>query len=220
MGITSYFSLRRPNAALVDRYLADMDPLPFNHDFVGSTAGDSPLPHGRLICFEVSLGQGRGTFFSAREQLLSWDMHRGSSRTSILRASPARHKMPQVGEALATLASLPFGGPPMLWTMNPIRVSYVERRNPLICRSPARFLGSGDGCHAAVGYATLQGHLLAGEERMEVRWHADGQVTFRVTSIARGAGLLGRAVFIFLKSSQNGFFHEQCRCMKLPHEKS
>ena len=67
---------------------------------------------------------------------------------------------------------------------------------------------------SAVAYATLAGHKLAGEERMAVVWAHDGTVTFDVLSISRGSGLVGRALFALLASTQRRFFGEQVSCMQ------
>ncbi len=76
--------------------------------------------------------------------------------------------------------------------------------------------GRGGGGRRTVqaGYATLEGHLIAGEERMSVSLHPTGEVTFEVVSYSRGAGPLGRILFVGLEPAQRRFFREQCRCMQ------
>ena len=82
--------------------------------------------------------------------------------------------------------------------VNPCRKGYLE-----------------DGTRAAaVSYATLDGHLIAGEERMSIHWAADDEVIFEVRSLSRGAGPVGRLLFPWLGPEQRRFFEEQARCMR------
>jgi uncharacterized protein (UPF0548 family) len=86
----------------------------------------------------------------------------------------------------------------LFWVLNPCRV---------VCRVDGRR-------YASVGYATLDGHLIAGEERMTVRRGPSGDVTFEVLSLSRGAGPVGKLLFFALGRTQDRFFQEQCRCMR------
>lgn len=74
------------------------------------------------------------------------------------------------------------------------------------------------GIQSAVAYATKQGHLIQGEERMRVVWFRgrgdDGSVWFEVYSVSRGAGIVGGVVFPFVRSMQRRFFHEQAETMR------
>lgn len=57
-----------------------------------------------------------------------------------------------------------------------------------------------------------------GEERMRVVWFSgrggDDSVWFEVFSVSRGAGLVGGAVFPFVRSMQSRFFREQAETMR------
>ena len=67
----------------------------------------------------------------------------------------------------------------------------------------------------AISYATLERHLLAGEERMRVSIHPrTGRVEFTVLSLSRGSGPLGKLLFPLLAPAQRRFFDEQVRCMR------
>ena len=85
-----------------------------------------------------------------------------------------------------------------LWVLNPCRVVYQQS----------------DRRRTAVAYATLQGHLIAGTERMAVEWQADGSVEFTVLSLSCGAGPVGRLLFVGLARTQHRFFRDQLACMK------
>jgi uncharacterized protein (UPF0548 family) len=148
--------------------------------------GGRPEERLRILELRTRLGSGEFCFRRARKLLLAWDVHSGSSRTGIWTDNEG---------AVVTWAQLVPG----LWVLNPCRV--LPTRSDWRCVS--------------VGYATTRGHLIAGFERMEVRWHAhDDSVTFDIHSESRGAGLVGRTIFPLLAPAQMRFFSEQLRCMR------
>jgi len=159
---------------------------------VASAPSDQVHPTGlRLIRRSVRLGHGDRCWSRARALLLDWQMHTGSSWSAI-------HVHPSGG--LVTLAALPHARLPLLWVTNPCRV--VRQRTADQRRV------------VSVGYATLEGHLIAGEERMSVTRDSSGDVNFEVVSYSRGCGLLGSLLFFGLEQTQRRFFAEQCRCMR------
>ena len=142
----------------------------------------------RMIELSTELGRGRKRLRRAREQLLGWQMHRGSRTTGIFTEGHG---------ALVTYARMAPG----LWVINPCRV--IETR-----------VDVRRGSHATtVGYTTTVGHLIAGRELLTVRRVRDGTVLFEVHSVSRGAGPIGRAIFPLLAPAQWRFFREQMRCM-------
>ena len=185
---TVHLSRKPPCESTLKSYAAAraVSVRPFNHGFMpGGTLQEERL---RRIELQIRLGSGASCFRSSRNLLLAWDMHRGCSRSGIWTDNEG---------ALVTWARLL----PALWVINP-------------CRTLSPLLSSHDKRAAAVGYATTRGHLIAGFERMEVRWHAgDDSVTFHIHSVSRGAGLLGRALFPWLAPAQRRFFEDQLRCM-------
>ncbi|CAM9395251.1 unnamed protein product [Scytosiphon promiscuus] len=74
------------------------------------------------------------------------------------------------------------------------------------------------GRQSAVAYATSEGHLIEGEERMRVLHFCgrggDDSVWFEVYSVSRGAGLAGSVLFPFVQSMQRRFFQEQALTMR------
>ena len=181
--------LGKPSVSTMERYLATLDGVPYNHDFAEATLSDAGRQHAHLrtIEYRCTLGSGAACYRSARACLLGWGMHSGSSWCGLLTRGDA-------GAGLCTFAAM--AGP--LWVLNPCRVVYRQsgRRQ------------------SAVAYATLQGHLIAGTERMEVEWQADGAVEFTVVSLSRGAGPVGRLLFVGLARTQRRFFRDQLACMK------
>jgi uncharacterized protein (UPF0548 family) len=202
------FASNAPSDRVLDDYVASLSSRRHNHAFVGQTANAPPLDLppavgvGTLAATRtldscqavreirccIHLGTGGRTFERARDALLGWKMHEDSPRTSVRLGTHSD---------LATVASL---GPVWLplWVFNPCRKVYMENRPRT----------------SAVSYATLERHLIAGEERMSVVWKADDTVIFQVVSLSRGAGWLGRLLFPWLGPEQRRFFEEQARCMR------
>ena len=111
---------------------------------------------------------------------------------------------------LVTISKSPLLG---IWTYNPCQVIYdlVDER----CTNRR-----GHGLtYSATAYATLVGHLLAGEERVSVAIHdsngsssspSSGRVEVEVLSYSRATdSVLGRMVFPLIKGMQERFFEEQ-----------
>ena len=173
----------------MERYLATLDGVPFNHDFAEATLSDAGRQHAHLrtIEYRCTLGSGAACYRSARACLLGWGMHSGSSWCGVLTRGDA-------GAGLCTFAVM--AGP--LWVLNPCRVVYQQNGRR----------------RSAVAYATLQGHLIAGTERIAVEWQADDSVEFTVFSLSRGAGPVGRLLFVGLARTQRRFFRDQLVCMK------
>ena len=182
--------LGKPSVSRMERYLATLDGIPYNHDFAAATLSNAgrQYAHLRTIEYRCTLGSGAACYRSARACLLGWRMHSGSSWCGVLTRGGG------AGAALCTFAAM--AGP--LWVLNPCRVVYQQS----------------DRRRTAVAYATLQGHLIAGTERMAVEWQADGSVEFTVLSLSRGAGPVGRLLFVGLARTQRRFFRDQLACMK------
>ena len=148
---------------------------------------DCPLDAdtARVIRITGSLGNGKQCYRRAKKMLLEWRMHEGSDTTGVMHTANG---------AVVTWSRMLPG----LLVFNP-------------CRELAPMVGRR---HATVAYATTRGHLLAGTERMSVRWDLNGEVCFELLSVSRGAGV-GRFLFPFLAPAQHRFFKEQLRCMQL-----
>jgi len=184
----------RPSDESLTAFAASIADRAINHDIhlARAPASGTPARSLRVIAMRVPLGHGRACWRRARRRLLSWEMHEGSTWSAVLVEDPP-------GRSLVTLAALPSPRLPLLWVSNP-------------CRAVRRRVGRR---RCSVGYSTLSGHLLEGEEKMDVVWSRDtDEVAFEVVSHSRGAGPLGKLLFPALSSTQRRFFREQCRCMQ------
>jgi len=102
---------------------------------------------------------------------------------------------------LVTISKSPGG----IWTWNPCQViydlvdeRYTDKRNHHGLT------------YTATAYATLKGHLLAGEERLCVAIHDDSKVEVEVLSYSRATNsVLGKTIFPFVRGMQQRFFADQ-----------
>jgi uncharacterized protein (UPF0548 family) len=64
------------------------------------------------------------------------------------------------------------------------------------------------GIYSSIGFSTVKGHLLAGEERFGVEWRQDldDSVWLDLWSVSRGSEVLGRIAFPFVIPIQRAFF--------------
>lgn len=156
---------RRPSSQQIHEFCDTIAPRAYNHEFVGAvahvddTATAAPLRGLRRIEYAATLGKGRACYRRARRQLLAWRMHEGGNS--------AIYTQGRIGDPLATVAAMPHPMAACCWVLNPCRVT-VRESGPF---------------SSAVGYATLDLHLIAGEERMSVTFDASsGTVRFRATA--------------------------------------
>lgn len=107
---------------------------------------------------------------------------------------------------LVTISKSPGG----IWTWNPCQViydlvdeRYTDKRNHHGLT------------YTATAYATLKGHLLAGEERLCVAIHDDSKVEVEVLSYSRATNsVLGKAIFPFVRGMQQRFFSDQITALE------
>ena len=180
--------IRRPTPLIASDYANRYLLKPYNHDYALVFVNDSDvdLPKGyKVIKLTQKLGSGQKTYQRAKKILKTFNMHSGS-KTSGIYVGPE-------GAVTTFARSAPF-----LWSMNPCRRTHSEE-----CENDR---------HTRVGYATLQGHLIAGAETMEIRQQGC-DVFFELVSISRGSGPLGRIIFPFIRRTQLKFFQEQASTM-------
>lgn len=174
---------------------------PFNYAPVGMTRGAAAPAGGegwrRRVELDALLGSGRPTFRRAARALRELRVHEGSRTRGIgVAAARGRHSS-LVGSScgMVTWARSALG----VYAINPCRIVADDASRTRV----------------AVTYGTVQGHWIAGEESMVVRYEPrSGRVTFSVRSLSRGSGALGGALFPFLGRMQRAFFEEQVSVMQ------
>lgn len=133
---------------------------------VGATRGDV-LPDGyRHLRRHERIGVGEEAFRAAVAALRGWDMHRGAG-LAVRTTGPAR-----IGGRMASGTGL---GPLRLWA--PVEVVWLV----------------GEARRFGVGYGTLPGHPVRGEEAFEVRVDEADQVWAEIRAFSRPARWYARA---------------------------
>jgi uncharacterized protein (UPF0548 family) len=155
------FSLRTPRTDDLDRILATQERRPFSYPQVGWSL-TTRAPEGAFMNQgSALLGRGQDTYQRARVALTNWRMFPPWIRLH------ARERDVAPGNVVLTVARCAG-----LWAINACRVIYVHEDR-------------GEVDSLAIGYGTLDGHLMAGEERFRVSWrHQDDAVWYDVWSFS------------------------------------
>jgi uncharacterized protein (UPF0548 family) len=111
------------------------------------------------------------------------------------------------GRPLCTLAKcLGF-----IWVLNPCRIV----KSTLASSSSSDSSSSSSKSMNQIAFSTVNGHLLAGEERFRVVYDkATDQVKFDMYSFSRPANVLGLIALPYVRHVQKSFFKDQATCMK------
>jgi len=195
-------------------YMKSFSSRNINHPFFGwsctntsdeSTTSAAPCRSFSVNQHIISLGKGRAVFDKASTLLnnfvnvnaLGWievHAHQTSKSMSLRDLRP--------GDALCTLARC-FG---VVWVLNPCRVIAADYHQ---CQGGRR------GQVTQIAFSTLNGHLLAGEERFRViRCEQTDEVTFDMFSFSRPANLFGLIALPYVRWVQGRFFAEQAVMMR------
>jgi uncharacterized protein (UPF0548 family) len=181
------FALRRPDSNRLDAILAAYEQRQYSYDQVGWSRS-ATAPAGAFVNRgEAFLGQGESVFLRARQTLAQWQMF----PTDWIRAY-TREPAVAAGNVVATVARCAG-----LWAVNACRVVYVDD----IRRDAVESL--------AIGYGTLRGHLMRGEERFRVSWdHRDDAVRYDVWSFSWPDRFAARCALPLIRRIQRRFAKE------------
>lgn len=151
--------MRRLSANVLGSYLD----APLTYPEVGATRTAS-MPRGyRILDQTDTIGQGEASFGRLAAALTRWDLQRAIG-LEVLASSPT------IVAGATIVSALPLG---------PLRLAVP-------CRVVFRVE---DGRTMGFAYGSLPGHPLVGEERFTAELHEDGQVTLRIASFSRPAGI-------------------------------
>ncbi|CAL5197437.1 unnamed protein product [Lathyrus oleraceus] len=89
------------------------------------------------------------------------------------------------------------------WLMMPLQVVYVNETKTTKTRGASFGFGSG----------TLQGHLLAGEERFSIEIDENNQVWYEILSFSKPAHVLSFVGYPYVMLRQKYFAHESAKVM-------
>ena len=224
----------------IDKYVKGLIDSPFNHPFVGYTVEDNvngdinrpkPAPSSsyRTNYLSVNIGEGQERYKRASNILKSFSMIKMMGWTEIHcmksslpvtaniideprgTVSSATSFNLNEGQPLCTLAKC-FG---FIWVLNPCRIvkSSFDVSKPPIQRTDK---DSADSITMnQIAFSTVNGHLLAGEERFRVIHNKDtNQVVFDMYSFSKPANVLGLIALPYVRHVQKSFFKDQASCMK------
>ncbi|XP_006649239.1 UPF0548 protein At2g17695 isoform X2 [Oryza brachyantha] len=136
----------------------------------------------------VLLGSGAATFSHAKSALLSWK-HLALGWASVEPDTPVKTG---TKFCICYKELIP-------WVMLPLQIAYVM--------TEGSSSGHGKGGIFAFGSGTLQGHLLAGEERFSVQLDEEDQVWYEVMSFSKPAHILSSLCYPYVQLRQRHFAH-------------
>ncbi|KAJ1631797.1 hypothetical protein T492DRAFT_993015 [Pavlovales sp. CCMP2436] len=174
----------RPSAAEVDEFVRRQGSKGFNSRAQGHVVNylhTGERPAGLQLCERSAVvGRGQQAYDRARNALANGELISGVPWATIcLGGKPA--EAPDLATVVQCYRSV--------WCLNPCRVTYAA-------------LGT---THSTVAYATLNGHLLEGEEAFDLRMALDGRVHVRVASLSKGSGVLGTLATPFIAPIRRAF---------------
>ncbi|XP_073002554.1 UPF0548 protein At2g17695 [Typha latifolia] len=147
----------------------------------------------------ILLGSGSETFHLAKSALLSWK-HFGLDWAFVNPETPVK-----TGTMFcACVKEL------VPWVMMPLQIAYVTDE-------VSRPSGSTPAMAAfSFGSGTLQGHLLAGEERFSIQWDENDQVWYEIFSLSKPAHVLSVICYPYVQFRQK-YFARQSTLAVLKH---
>ncbi|GAB2300596.1 hypothetical protein Dimus_034631 [Dionaea muscipula] len=175
--------------------------LNYNVNFKGATARSASslkedkrfseagfiLNHARVL-----VGSGMETFEKGKTALQTW-RHFQFNWTFVDSATPIK-----TGEKFCVCVNEFFP-----WLMMPLQVVYVDE-NKSAKKVKASF---------SYGSGTLQGHLLAGEERFSVEMDENDQIWFEILSFSKPAHFLSIIGYPYVQHRQRQFTHESTKAV-------
>ncbi|CAM9803357.1 unnamed protein product, partial [Discosporangium mesarthrocarpum] len=207
--------LVRHSDQAVSAYIAEVAEREVNHPYVRATEAWPPLsstgasptvPKGfRVNARRQLLGSGVDLYARVVEQGLRGKRVVDDLQwAKLITAESADWRKWNEGMVLMTIVKC-FG---LLWSANPCRLVYARWDAPLSTEV------QGGGKYSSLGFSTLVGHLIEGEERFTVEWwEEDDSVWLDLLSVSRGSGILGMLSMPLIRPIQKAFFAAQCRCM-------
>ncbi|KAG8470482.1 hypothetical protein KFE25_008903 [Diacronema lutheri] len=184
IGVLPAVRITRPSADQIDAFVQRQRDTGFNTREQGTILhylSSGQRPHHLQLCERAAvIGRGQEAYDRARRALAKGELLVGVDWAAVhFLAQPA------VARDLATVVKCYR----CVWSLNPCRVTHVA-------------LGT---TRSTLAYATLDGHLLEGEEAFDVRLERDGAVHVRVTSLSKGSGVLGKLAVPFIIPIRRAF---------------
>lgn len=184
----------RHTAHDIGRYLCQLRAVDYNHDWPGITEmRDSPSQAAEAGLAVRSqrqvIGTGRALYGTLVQALASGELVNNLGWAAFITefkpsdlSIPAEARpvtRPEPGQVCLTHV-LSYK---LLWALNPCRIRFAHWDRSLKACPALPFQESerdqthklaARGIYSSVGWSTLRGHLIAGEERFSVEWHREG----------------------------------------------
>ncbi|CAN6290960.1 unnamed protein product [Urochloa humidicola] len=141
----------------------------------------------------VLIGSGAETFVHAKSALLSW-RHLSLGWANVESDTPVK-----VGTKFCICYKEVIP-----WVMLPLQIAYVITDCKPKGSSSSMF---------AFGSGTLQGHLLAGEERFSVQVDEEERVWYEVVSFSKPAHVLATLCYPYVQLRQKHFAHQSSQAL-------
>ena len=184
-----------------------------NHEHSGASSIDEnpSVPDSfRCLSESITVGHGLKDFQRASEFMFAFEMINALPWAKVALSTETMETGIVVGSVLCTLVKCYKSA----WTLNPCRVCYINRSSDK--RQPKNLLPKRRGVKQVdeIAYSTLDGHLIAGEERFRVSLMKNDDVIFDIYSFTKGAGAVGTVAMPFIRPIQAVFFRDAVRSMK------
>ena len=177
-------------------------------------SGHTTVDGWRVLRYQKRVGYGESCYRRVQTALFDWEFESKNGNLSLgIISSPLPSKKgmdvrststttassPTTRNLLATFTEMKFPYPlNSIFVVNPVHVVYEIRD---LRRQAPRSIVS------CVAYATLSGHLLAGEERVTVRKGERDEVDVEIVSFSRSTpSIVGKCIWPIIGTMQQQFF--------------
>ena len=199
----------------VDRAISNRAPFPINHDFSGASCdeNESSIPKSfRVLNESAIVGHGLADFQRASELMFKFDMVNAMPWANVVLSSETKAADIAVGTVLCTVIKCYK----LLWTLSPCRVCFINQNSGKAATRGSPIVSKREGVKLVnqIGYSTVEGHLISGEERFRVSLMSNDDVIFDLYSFTKGAGAVGTLGMPFIRPIQSAFFRDVTLSMK------
>jgi uncharacterized protein (UPF0548 family) len=212
LGSFPNINILRHSQRSINKFINEKQLSPFNHEYSGlsSSYSDPSLPKlFRVLKESKVVGHGIKDFQRASTSIFSFDMVNAMPWANVVFSTDTKDI--KVGTVLCTLIKCYKS----VWTLNPCRVCYIDRNtDDIMTKKNIDLKGNDAKIVDQIGYSTVKGHLIAGEERFRVSLMNDDSVVFEIYSFTKGAGLFGTLAMPFIRPLQAAFFKDAIISMK------
>jgi len=198
------------------RFLNQLEKATINND---TTLCSSANFNGwRILRFQARVGYGKSCYKRLQNAVFNWDFEAQEGKKSmgiVSSAAALKSSTHQRRNLLATFTEISLPSPlKSIFVVSPVHVVQEEVKD---ARSVPKCLFS------STSYATLSGHLLAGEERVAAVWRKGmgNEVEIEIVSFSRAAPSIGgRLIWPLIGRMQKQFFlAEVDHLVKVGHAK-